>query len=351
MNASIDALMMTCSSETRWSARAPTAARGARALPRNAFTLLELLLAVAVFSVVILAINVVFFSGLRLRAATSRIVEDSIPVNRAVSVIKNDLRSVLPPGGTLARTFTGGIQSSMFNNTMLSQGGVDSSSGLQFCTTTGVTDDSNFVLFNQTQIEPWPEIQKVSYYLRNPLYSTNQWGKELVRAVTRNLLPVMEDMPVEQPLLDGVERIEFLFYDGLSWLYTWDLATMQTSFQTTEGQSQTNALPQAVKILIEFAAVGRDERLRKPPIQLVVPIVAEARTNQLASASTNSSAQVTSRGNTTPGGNQNTSGGNQNTSGGNQNTGRGGATTPPASNPSSGGQRGGSGGGGRGGGR
>jgi len=265
-------------------------------------------------------------------------------LNRAVSVMKSDLRSVLPPGGTLAGTFTGGIQSSMFNNTVLSQGGVDSSSGLQFCTATGVTDDSNAVLFNQNPIQPWPEVQKVSYYLRNPVYSTNQWGKELVRAVTRNLLPVIEDLPVEQPLLDGVERIGFFFYDGLSWLNTWDPATLQTSFQTTDGQSQTNALPQAVKILIEFAAVGRDERLRKPPIQLVVPITAEARTNQLASASTNSQAQATSSGNTT------TSGG-QNTSGGNQNAGRGGTTSPapPASNPSSGGQR--SGGGGRGGGR
>jgi type II secretion system protein J len=314
------------------------------------FTLLELLLAVGVFSVVVMAINIVFFSALRLRAATSRVVEDSIPVNRAVSVIKNDLRSVLPPGGKLAGTFTGGIQSSMFNNTLLSQGGVDSSSGLQFCTATGVTDDSNAVLFNQTQLQPWPEIQKVSYYLRNPVYSTNQWGKELVRAVVRNLLPVIEDLPVEQPLLDGVERIEFLFYDGLSWLYTWDPATQQTSVQTTDGQSQTNALPQAVKILIGFAAVGRDERLRKPPIQLVIPITAEARTNQLASASTNSSAQATGGGNPTTGGNQNAGG--ANTSGGNQNTGRGGTTPPPASNPSSGGQRGGSGGaGGRGGGR
>ena len=54
---------------------------------------------------------------------------------------------------------------------------------------------------------------------------------ELVRAVTRNLLPAMEEIPIQQPLLDGVEDIAFLFYDGTTWLDSWDATINRMPFR------------------------------------------------------------------------------------------------------------------------
>ena len=68
-------------------------------------------------------------------------------------------------------------------------------------------------------------------------------GQDLVRAITRNLLPVTRRrMPEEKhTLLSGVQSLTFLYYDGTQWDATWD---------TTQ---QTN-LPLAIKVQIQMAA-------------------------------------------------------------------------------------------------
>ena len=328
-------------------------------MKKRGFTLIEVLVAMAIFATVLVAINTVFFGAMRLRAATSRIVEEAIPVNHALTVMRADLRSVLAPGGVLAGSITGGIlmgsmSGSASNSLVGMPGGIRSElPTLQINTTTGITDDSNLtdpnlanlgsvgtLAFNSVQ--PWSETQRVAYYLRDPVYSTNLSGMELVRAVTRNLLPAMEEIPIQQPLLDGIEDIAFLFYDGTTWLDSWD-ATIQS-----------NAVPQAIKVAIAFAAESRTALYRRPPVHLVVPIAAQARTtNQVAATETAAStgAQGQNSGATTGGGG-NTGGG---TGGGNAGaggqpagqTGRGGSTGGGGSAAGGGGQGGGATGGGR----
>lgn len=315
------------------------------------FTLIEVLVAMAIFATVLVAINTVFFGAMRLRATTTRVVEEAIPVNHALAVIKADLRSLLAPGGVLAGSITGGVpmgstSGSASTNLVGLVGGIRSEfPTLQINTTTGITDDSsltdpnvaNFSSFAVNMVRPWSETQRIAYYLRDPIYSTNLWGKELVRAVTRNLLPAMEEIPNQQPLLDGIEDIQFLFYDGTMWLDAWD-ATIQS-----------NAVPQAIKVLIAFGSESRSDRLRKPPVQLVVPIAAQTRTtNQVAATESGSATEgqqqtggaTTGGGNTAGGGG---AGGGGNTGGAGQpsgQTGRGGTTTGSS-------QGGGTGGGGR----
>src|SRR5437899_9614128 len=70
-------------------------------LDRRAFTLLELLLAVLVFSIVLTAIHVVFFSALKLRARTTEAIERALPLQQTVAIIKRDLENIVPPGGAL----------------------------------------------------------------------------------------------------------------------------------------------------------------------------------------------------------------------------------------------------------
>src|SRR5947208_8795431 len=71
-------------------------------LQQGAFTLLELLLAVLVFSIVLAAIHTVFFSALRLRNKTSDAIERSLPLQQTIAIIKRDLANLVPPGGTLS---------------------------------------------------------------------------------------------------------------------------------------------------------------------------------------------------------------------------------------------------------
>jgi hypothetical protein len=179
-----------------------------------------------------------------------------------------------------------------------------------------------FSIFNNNDPQPWSETQKIGYYLRDPVNSTNLYGKELVRSVTRNLLAVTQEFPVEQPLLDGVETVDFYFYDGSMWKDSWDSST------------DTNAL-QAIKVQIEFASAYRDDRLRKLPIEFVVPVVTQARTNKASGGGTSGQ---TNSSNTTGGGNNTTPGAGNNT------TGRGGQPAAPAQPAGGrGGQRGGGG--------
>src|ERR1041384_5287195 len=79
----------------------------------RAFTLLELLLAVLVFSIVLTALHVVFFSALRLRSKTADAIERALPLQQTVAIIKRDLENIVPPGGALS----GQLQSTPTLNT------------------------------------------------------------------------------------------------------------------------------------------------------------------------------------------------------------------------------------------
>src|SRR5262245_66678258 len=97
-----------------------------------AFTLMEIMLAVAIFAVVLVAINGVFFSALRLRARTSAALDNSAALEQALVVIRRDLANAVPPGTVLA----GSLQSGVVGGT-LSQ-----NNGLELFTSTGTLSDN-----------------------------------------------------------------------------------------------------------------------------------------------------------------------------------------------------------------
>lgn len=228
----------------------PRAPRSNRA---SAFTLLELLIAVAIFSVVLTAINGVFYGAMRLQSKASQSVEESLPIQQTVALLKKDLRGIVAPG-----VLGGSLQSGPSvtpGSTMIPPGSTT------FYTCTGAID----------QTSPWGEVQKVIYYLKPPAYRTAA-GKDLVRAVSRNLLPVTQDEPAGEWLMGGVDRLQFAFYDGAAWRDSWD----STTPDPTTGQ--TNNLPTAIKVQLDLTATYGE--LRKAPVQILVPIIVSARTNQ-----------------------------------------------------------------------
>src|SRR5213593_2381412 len=148
------------------------------------FTLIEVLIAVAIFAIVLAAINTVFYSALRLRNRSAAAFDEALPVQQAVAIIKRDLANLVVPGGTLS----GALQTTSVTNAVAGQ------SSPNFYTSTGFIDETS----------PWAEVQRVADAL---VASTNRFaGRDLIRAVTRNLLPASVDaQPNEQWLMSGVQ--------------------------------------------------------------------------------------------------------------------------------------------------
>jgi type II secretion system protein J len=230
---------------------------GSAALFVPAFTLIELILSIAIMAIVLIAINAVFFSAMRLRESTTTIVEDSIPIQQALAQLRRDLQGAMPPSdtGVLAGGFKVGAVTSL---------GTSLPVDLEVYTTTGVMRDS----------EPWSEIQKVTYGLRQS-GNRNLPGQDLYRSITRNLLATIAAQPEDQWMMGGVESIQFSCYDGTQWRDSWD---------TT--QTDTN-LPTAVRIRVLLASNNRGSTLPRS-IEMVVPIDSRSRTNTTTTTSTGS---------------------------------------------------------------
>ncbi len=210
------------------------------------FTLIEVILALAVCAVVLVVISSVFAGALKLQNSAAAMVDEKLPIERAMSQLRTDLKNAVPPGGLLA----GQMQSGS------SEGGTDANDGIQIYTTTGL----------MTANMPWGEIQKVTYGLQAPSDGSSQ-GKDLVRAVTRNLLATGTQDEDDQFLASGVQSMTFSYFDGQNWLDTWD--------DTTE----TN-LPLAVRVSLQMAPKDATADA-PPPMQLLVPLMVQVHTNEL----------------------------------------------------------------------
>ena len=229
-----------------------------------AFTLLELLIAVVAFAIVLAAINGVFYSALKLRNRSAASLEKSLPLTQALTILKRDLAGLAPPG-KLAKelqtspTGTGSSQPRFGSlaGAAGAAGDLAAQVGPDFYTYSGLLDPS----------APWPSVQKVAYLLVDST-NRNALGKDLLRAVTRNLLPSgsVEEEPVEQLLLTDVAEATFFFHDGTDWQESWDSTA-----------DETKKLPRAIKLQLQLAAADRASQA--PPIELIVPIVTEASTN------------------------------------------------------------------------
>lgn len=226
----------------------------------QAFTLIEIMLAVAIFSIVLVAIHMVFYGAVQLRNKTVEAVQQQIPLQQALSIMKRDLQNVVMPGGTFFGELQTSTQNSAMTNTLSLLNPVNDAlpgqSGPAFFTASGSVDE----------FLPWGDIQRVCYFLAPP---TNRIpGKVLVRSVTRNLLPSVPEQPENQTLLNGLQSIAFYYYDGLQWRNYWD------------STQETNKLPFGFKIEIQFMPDPSDRGVR-PPLELVVPVVLQPGTNQV----------------------------------------------------------------------
>jgi hypothetical protein len=208
------------------------------------------LLAIGIFAIVLAAIDTVFFAGMRLRQKTMDLLEDALPTDRAVTVLKRDIAGILPPG------VLPGVMSSD-----TSVPGITQQVALEIFTTTGLVNGD----------APWGDVQKIDYSLQFPTNRTGRPGQDLVRSVTRNLLASDTETPVSESLLSGVQTLKFSYYDGTNWNDSWS--------------STLSNIPLAIRVSIDFATSPTDPQ-PKVPIKITVPVVIQTFTN---STSTNTS--------------------------------------------------------------
>ncbi|HEY5912529.1 MAG TPA: type II secretion system protein GspJ [Verrucomicrobiae bacterium] len=214
---------------------------------RRAFTLLEMLLALAVSAIVLAGIGGVFFSAIRLRERTTALLDESLPVYRTLGFLRRDLRGALPPGGVMTGDFRLGSLNS----------GIGQSLGIQFTTTTGVIGDDG----------PWGEVQEVTYELRDPVVRTGGAGRDLIRSTSRNLLSTGLLDYNEQWLMGNIQSLEYACFDGVNWLDLWDTSLTETN------------LPLAVRVRIQTVADENVDARNRQPIEMIVPIITQTRTN------------------------------------------------------------------------
>jgi len=217
----------------------------------SAFTLMEVMLALAVSAIVLAAIGGVFYSAVRLRERTTATLDEAAPMHQALTLLRRDLQGAMPPGGTMTGDFKSGLTGS----------GMAQGIGLQFFTSTGVLNDNAL----------WGDMQEVTYELREPAQRTKTAGKDLVRGVSRNLLATTEQEWDEQWLMGNVQSLEFACYDGADWRDSWDTSMGNTN------------LPSAVRVRILLAGDNTANVRNVQPFEMIVPLLVQSRTNRTQS--------------------------------------------------------------------
>ena len=219
----------------------PRAAISSRSRDRRAFTLLEVLLSLALAAIAIVAAQSAFGSAFRLRQHAQDRIDSELAVHRALQIVREDLAGLLPRGGR----FSGELQTAAGSEIEAPVGAI--AVGPDFVCTSGRVDAWS----------PFGDVQRVGYHLVPSADVTTRDRFTLMRTVSRNLLPVAESEAQTQTLLDGVSAALFEYHDGSGWASDWDSAA-------------TRAMPVAIRLTLERATP--DGTAAAQTIELVVPV-------------------------------------------------------------------------------
>ena len=208
----------------------------------HAFTLIEMLMALAACAIILAAIYGVFSRAVHLRDnATHRTREVRVRAH-AASIIRNDLRNALVSGGTLAATLEGSQDGH----------GAGFPGYLKFTATTAKDADD----------ELGGDVQEIEYYIARDTEAADQKAGVLVRTISRDLLAPSKQTPPEERVLAGVEAMEVSFYSGSAWKTSWEVTT------------DSKTLPEAVRVSIQ--PVADADGIKPAPIEVLVPWVTQS---------------------------------------------------------------------------
>ena len=191
---------------------------------RSAFTLLELLIAMALMSMLAASLYASLHVAFQARSVAVAALEPVRRAELAIELLRQDIESALPPTGILAGEF-------------FAVDGKDDSGR-----------DSDALLLHSSAHNPGPdetasEIRRVEFAA-----AVRAGGTEpvLVRRISTNLLAPAIVEPWEEVLCRGVLAFNLRYFDGSAWLDGWDSAV------------QDNVLPLAVEVTIEVDRPTRE---------------------------------------------------------------------------------------------
>ena len=202
-----------------------------------AFTLIELLMALAISAVLLAAIYGVFSRAIHMRDNATHRTRDVRVRAHAAGMIRNDLRNALVSGGTLAATLQGSQESH----------GAGFPGYLKFTATTAKDVDDEF----------GGDVQAIEYYIARDDEAVDQKTGVLVRTINRDLLNTTQQTTPEERVLAGVESMEVSFYSGSAWKTSWEVTT------------DSKTLPEAVRVTIQ--PVADADGIKPAAIEVLVP--------------------------------------------------------------------------------
>jgi type II secretion system protein J len=209
---------------------------------RSGFTLMELLVASVAFAMIVLVIKVTLMESMEMRERGQKRMDQLNTRMRIMEIIESDLKQCMLKETTFAQEFRGETVSGAMTRT----------DQLEFYTASGIIQTN----------QPWGHLQKVRYYLQQPIYegrSEMAEGYTLYREVTRNLLPATDSIVNPQAIANEIASLKFQYYDGEYWQETWD---------STVDESK---LPKAVRVRVEFLREDANGQLANRPNNMPYP--------------------------------------------------------------------------------
>jgi type II secretion system protein J len=206
--------------------------RGRRAAGAAGFSLLELLLAMFITTLLAWSLYAAMNSALRARKSAQAAVGPTRAGAVAADIIRQDLDNVPPPTGILAGPFLG------VHATAPSGGG--DGDDLQFYTL-GKDEPSDNTPLDQG-------MRKVELTI-----SADYDPPALVRRVTRNLLASTEPLVNEEVLCRNVRAFSLTYFDGYAWQDNWD-------------STSDNVLPLAVAMTLQLNDPAAADPQAAPPL-------------------------------------------------------------------------------------
>jgi type II secretion system protein J len=211
---------------------------------RHAFSMLELILAMAMVAMLAVTLYMSLNVAVRAKETAAAAVEPMRSAVLAADLMRQDLESVLPPPPSDKVTGNGAL-SGPFIGTAGS--GADT---LEFCTlgSDGAMED-----------HPLAEgARRIELGVR-----TDVTPNVLVRRITRNLLAVTEPEVEEEILCRNVRRFTVRYYDGSAWVDSWDSTAM--------GDVLPLAVEMTLETLIPGARAASEPRVYR--MTRVVPLI------------------------------------------------------------------------------
>ena len=190
---------------------------------RRAFTLLELLVALAMMAVLSLSLLACMRIAFRARDDARVAVEPSRTAALAMEILQADLEAAVPPRGVLAGTFIGAPQTA--------EQGANSATLTFYATASGPAHLSGDGEIKRVELAVVPA-------------TDGSEGQVLVRRVTGNLLALVPPPPDEEVICRGVVGFHLRYFDGYLWQDVWD------------SSQYDQTLPPAVEVSLELERPG-----------------------------------------------------------------------------------------------